>query len=251
MIPALREQVGIQNTLLSIIMKIVTNEGLIQRNARIGQVTSLAGLIILLAATYLNFRNPEQVGLLWAGVLAGFLLSQVGIYFGNRYVRRPRPDELINKALKGLNRRYTLYHYSTPSSHLLVGPAGIWVLSPQHQRGVISYESGRWRQRGGGVFLLLQKIFAQEGLGRPDRKVAEEVSSLERSMRQELGEDEIPQINGAILFTNDAAQIDANGSPVPALHTRKLKDFIRKQAKEKRLSAEKAQRINQLFELEG
>ena len=53
----------------------------------------------------------------------------------------PTPDELIDQALKGLDKKYTLYHYSIPVSHLLVGPAGVWILLPYYQRGTITYKT--------------------------------------------------------------------------------------------------------------
>ena len=144
-------------------MQIITNEKVISRNAKIGQFAGLAGLILLIIGAYFSFQNPEQVGISFGALLIGFALSQVGIYFGNRYARKPRPDQALNKAPKGLNRNYTLYHYASPVSHLLVGPAGIWALFPKFQRGEIVYEKGKWKQKGGGIILAYLKIFAQEG----------------------------------------------------------------------------------------
>jgi len=177
----------------------------------------------------------ERAGQVWPG----FSLSQVGIYFGNRWARRPRPDERLNQALKGLDRSYTIYHYSSPVSHLLVGPAGVWVLLPRHQRGLITYERGRWRQKGGGLGLFYLKLFAQEGLGRPDLDVQGEIEALQRHLQKALPEAELPPIQAALVFTNELAKIEADDAPIPTLPVRKLKEFIRKQAKERRLSAEK------------
>src|SRR3972149_1837136 len=107
-------------------MEIITNERLVRRNARVGQITSLVGLLVLAGGMYISFTQPQLFGLSLAALLVGFALSQIGIYFGNRWSRRPRPDETLSQALKGLDDRYHLYHYETPASHLLVGPAGVW-----------------------------------------------------------------------------------------------------------------------------
>ena len=81
---------------------------------------------MLAGGLYLSFQTTNQlmVTLSFVALLLGFLLSQVGIFFGNRWGRRPGPDELLSAALKGLEDKYTLYHYSTPVYHLLVGSFG-------------------------------------------------------------------------------------------------------------------------------
>lgn len=228
-------------------MKIITNERLIQRNARIGRTASFAGLIVLAGGLYLSFREPDQYRLSLAALLVGFVLSQIGIYFGNRWARSPRPDEILNKALKGLSRSYSLYHYSSPVSHLLIGPAGIWVLFPRTQRGNIVFSRGRWRQTGGGLGLFYMKIFAQEGLGRPDLEISGEVGRVQRALEKELSEDELPEIRAALVFSREDVQIEADEAPIPTLKANNLKTLIRKQAKEKRLPDEKAQTYREIL----
>src|SRR4030065_43049 len=76
--------------------------------------------------------------------------------------------------------------------------AAIWVLIPRYQRGTITYEKGRWRQKGGNLYL---KIFAQEGLGRPDLEIGGEVEAVTRYLKKLLPEREFPQIQAALIFT--------------------------------------------------
>jgi hypothetical protein len=226
-------------------MEIITNESLIRRNARIGQITSIVGLIVLAGGAYISFTQSQQlVPISLAALLVGFALSQIGIYFGNRWSRRPRPDETLNQALKGLDDRYALYHYSTPAAHLLIGPAGVWVLLPRHQRGKITYEEekGRWRQKGGNMYL---KIFAQEGLGRPDLEVGSEINAAEGYLAKILSKDEVPEVQAALIFTNDRAEVEADNAPSPTLHVKKLKDFIRKTAKSKPISMDTVKEIQE------
>jgi hypothetical protein len=227
-------------------MNIETNEKLIRRNARISQVSMISGLVILVGGMVISFRSVEQFGLSLAALILGFILSQIGIYYGNRYGKRPRPDELLNQALKGLDGKYTLYHYLTPADHLLVGPAGIWILMPKSQRGTITYGRGRWRQSGGGLMAAYLKIFAQEGIGRPDLEIQSEISSLEKFLKSRLEEENFPAINAALVFTNEKAnlQIPADDDPPAATLTlNKLKEHIRKFAKGKPISLDKAEQI--------
>lgn len=226
-------------------MDVITNERLIKRNARIGQISSLVGLLILGAGMYISFTQPELFAISLGALLIGFALSQVGIYFGNRWGRRPRPDELLNQSLKGLDGRYKLYHYQSPSSHLLVGPAGVWVILPRHQRGTITYEKGRWRQKGGNLYL---KIFAQEGIGRPDLEINSELDSARQYLSKFFTEDEMPDINALMVFTNDRAEVQADDAPVSTMHVKKVKDFIRKTAKSKPISLDIVKSIQETLE---
>jgi hypothetical protein len=175
-------------------------------------------------------------------LLVGFGLSQVGIYFGNRWGRRPRPDEVLDLALKGLDGRYSIYHYTTPTSHLLVGPAGVWVLMPRHQSGTITYDDNknRWRQKGGNLYL---KIFAQENLGRPDLEVGAEINAITSFLEAQLDEENTPEVSAILVMTNEKCIIDADNAPIPTLEAKKLKDFIRKTAKGKPISLDLVREI--------
>ena len=114
----------------------------------------LGGLAILGAGIYFSFQSPEQVesqfSLMLAALILGFGVTQLGIYFSQRWGRSPRPDEQLNQKLKGLDDRYSIYHYKSPTAHLLIGPSGIWVLIPKYQRGIITYSKNRWRQKSVG-----------------------------------------------------------------------------------------------------
>jgi hypothetical protein len=229
-------------------MIIYTNEKLIKRNARIAQVSMIGGLAVLAGGMVISFRDPARYFNLSLIALAlGFILSQVGIYYTNRFGRKPRPDQLLNLALKGLDSKYAVFHYITSSSHVLVGPSGIWVLLPRYQRGVITYSKGRIRQRGGGVLQSYLKIFAQEGLGRPELDVQNEKESLKTWLTKNLPEDsKFPDIQAALVFTNPSVQIDIPEDaelPAETVILARLKDVIRKSAKAKVLSAERAKAI--------
>jgi hypothetical protein len=226
-------------------MKIYTNEKLINRNRRIGQVTTISSLAVLALGLFLSFQGSSQlITYSFLALILGFILSQVGIYMGNRFGRRPRLDESIDAALKGLDDKYSLIHYGTPVSHLLLGPAGIWVVLPYPQSGTITYQKNRWRQKGGNFYL---KLFAQEGLGRPDLEVASNTADLERFLEKTSPEAEFPPIQTVLVFTNEKVTIDVEDAPTPTLPIKKLKDFIRKTAKETPASMDKINAVTGLF----
>lgn len=220
-------------------MKVVIDEKIIKRNAKIGQILTIVSLVTLGGGMFISFQRPELFGVSVGALLGGFLLSQVGMYFTNRWGRSPRPDEQVSLALKGLDKRYSLYHYRTPVSHLLVGPAGVWSLIPKHQKGTITYQKNRWKQRGGGIIQGYLKIFAQEGIGRPDLEIESDIESIEKYLRKALPEGtELPKIQAALIFSHPEADIQVSEAPYPTLPAKKMKDLIRKTAKGKPISPE-------------
>ncbi|MEW5938765.1 MAG: hypothetical protein AB1750_03825 [Chloroflexota bacterium] len=214
-------------------MKIIRNEKLIKRNSKIGQFTSLAALVVLFGGMYISFTKPEYFTWSIIALIAGFTLTQIGMYFGNRWGRRPRPDEQLDAALKGIPGEYTLYHYSSPVSHLMVGPAGIWVILPYTQKGKVFYHKNRWKGSGGGFLQAYMRIFGQESIGRPDVEAGSEVTALDKFFKKNFAEGEaVPPINVALAFLDPNIEIDAADAPLPTLQAKKLKDYIRKFAKE-------------------
>lgn len=235
-------------------MKIIKNEKLIKRNSKIGQYSSIFGLLIVIGTVFYSvqfMRTPESATqtntfILWGVLFAGIVISQVSMYFGNRWGRRP--DEAMDKALKGLPGDYTLYHYSAPVPHLLVGPAGVWILLPYHLRGVVSYNKNRWRVGGGGFVQSYMRIFGQESIGRPDIEVGSYANALKKHFKQKLeGEQEAPPIYAALIFLDEKVEIHAEGSPLPAMQAKKLKDFLRKASKETHFPPLEMERIKSTF----
>jgi hypothetical protein len=229
-------------------MKIIKNEKLIKRNGQIGQVTSIAALAILGLGMYISFSKPELFSYSIGALLVGFILTQIGMYMGNRYGRSPRPDEKFDAGLKGLPNDFTIHHYSAPVSHLLIGPAGIWILMPYHQRGKMEYRKNRWRMSGGGFMQGYMRLFGQEGIGRPDLEADSEILTLKKFLSKKMEGVEIPEIQSAIIFTSDDVEIEAGDSPIPAMKLKQLKDFMRQKGKEKPIGALALDRVKKVFE---
>ncbi len=214
-------------------MKVVTNTKLIKRNAKIGQYTSIGALVILGIGLYISFKRPDLFFYSLGALVAGFFLSQIGMYYGNRWGRNPRPDEMIDKNLKGLGREYTVYHYVTPASHLLVGPAGVWTIMPHHQSGTIVYTKNRWKTKGGGFLQSYLRLFGQENMGRPEMESDAEIEATKRYLTKKLPEgSQLPDIKSLLLFTSPNVELNVEEAPLPAITPKELKDFLREKSKE-------------------
>lgn len=210
-------------------MIIVRNEKLIKRNHQIGKYSGFISILILAAGMYLSIRYQDQISYSLIALILGFTLSQIGIFYSNRFGRSPRLDEELDAALKGLDDQYALYHYQSPVSHLLVGPAGVWILLPFTQKGKIVYEEkkGRWKKIGGNFYL---RFFAQDSIGDPTKELASARKNLLKALRK-IPELDMPEIKSALVFTNENAVVEAENAPEPTIHARQLKKLIRKEAK--------------------
>lgn len=223
-------------------MHIYRDDQKINLRSKIGKYAGISSLVILGGGMYLSFKFQSQVWYSLIALILGFVLSQISIYFTNQYGRSPRPDQELDDALKGLDDRYALYHYTSPVSHLLVGPAGIWILFPFHQKGKITYqeEKGRWNRKGGNLYL---KFFAQDSIGRPTMEIEAAKDRLATFLEQ-IPEFDLPTLHAALIFTHEEAEVEAENAPSPTLHALQFKKFIRKQEKgERSLSMSKVRTV--------
>lgn len=226
-------------------MKIIRNDTLIKRNSTIGRVTSILGLAMLVGSLGIVWFLPDYFLYAWIAMLLGFLLSQLGIFYGSRYGRRPRPDERLDEAFKGMDDRATLYHYSTKVSHLLVSPSGIWVLLPRMVNGKISWERGRYRNRVKGLFRNYMRMFGQDSMGRPELELNGDIQAIEQELKKKMPDVELPPIQGAFVIMNEMVEIEADEAPYTTVTLKKLKDAVRKNAKVVGLSQLKIDLINE------
>ena len=226
-------------------MQIVTNEKLISGRARLGRWASLLGLGVLLAGLVISFKWPHLVWVTFGCLILGFLLSQIGIYNASRWIREPRADQVLNQALKGLDNRYRLFHYLTPVPHLLIGPPGLFVFVAKPQEGIIRYDGRRWRRAWS--WLRFFNFLGEEGIGNPPKEAEIQVEQLRKWLRKQLPEETLPPITGVVVFIHDAQLELEETPPVPVLPHKKLKQWLRQQAKQR--TALKPAQIEQLTAL--
>jgi len=224
-------------------MRIFTNEILYRRNTRLAFVANLAGMFFLLASVYVLF-SESQLGLYLLFLLAGIVCMQTGAYFG-RWNRRP--DLALNKALRSIDDNYTLYHYTTPVSHMLLGPSGIWILLPRHTRGKISYNQSRrrWTLRTRGFLAR----FGQESIGRPIVEASMEAEALDRFLQKHRRDENHLRIQAALVFVDEGTEVvGAGNAPIPTVGIKKLKQILLKADEKSRLSKAQVRQLNALFE---
>jgi hypothetical protein len=225
-------------------MKVIVNERLVKRQAAIGKWASLIGMGALLAGLFVSWRWSNQITASFGCLIVGFILASIGTYNMNRWVKEPRADQALDKALKGFDNRHLLYHYTLPAVHVLLGPSGLFVFTVKDHHGEIRCEGEKWHHKFNWGRLLL--FFGQEGLGNPTREVRGEMERLRRFLDSRLPEADVP-IEGLIVFTNPRVELELIDPAMPVVSSKKLKNFLR-QLKKERLPAEQRKELAEIFE---
>jgi len=207
-------------------MKQVINEKLINRNKKIGNITSIVGIAILVAGLILNIKpTPSRTLISLGALVVGFIIAQISTYYVARFSRSPRYDEIIADNLSKLNNQYTFYVYKSPVPMLLVGPKGIWVPSTISASGEIYYDK-KWRQRGGS-FLL--KMFGQENIGRPEMDIRNNEKAIVDFLSGLLDKNEIPPVRSILVSMHPKSTIgDIENAPIPIVVPDSVRRNIRK-----------------------
>jgi len=232
-------------------MKIIRNEARMQSLKKRSQVVTLVGFLVLLVGFVIIFLFPENPNALFYQLLAliiGYGLSQYGAYLSHRYGRSPRPDEVLDEAVKTVARTGRMYHFVLPVPHVLLTKAGPVVFILKYQGGKISAQGDIWKQRGIGF----RRFFGQEGLGNPSKEAESSIASLANYIREHAPEvDEVP-IAAMIVFTSkNMADLDVAEADFPAMHASKVKGFLRKEGVGEPLSTEKYESLRKSFDEAG
>jgi hypothetical protein len=228
-------------------MQVITNEKLIRNRARLGRVASFAGLAVLILGLVASFYSQWLLAS-FGCLFVGFVLSQVGIYHANRWVKEPRADQTLDKILKGFDDRYHLYNYVLPAPHVLLAPFGLCVIKLRQQGGSVRCRGGKWHHSIGWRRLLY--LFGQEGVGNPTKEVQAEVEKLRRFLARRLPEDGVP-IEGMVVFTNPQVDLETENPTVPVLDGKQFKSFLRNHSKERPIPGSQRKQLAGILAGEG
>ena len=228
-------------------MIVLRDETRIARLKKIGQYASLIGFVVLIGALILGFVDPERYLFLQVLALpAGWLLTQVGLYMAHRYLRDPRPDEVLDDTLRKVGRDGRLYHYMLPAQHVLLTRAGVVVFVTKYQVGDISVEDDDWEQKGVSLF---RKLFSQESLGNPTKEAERSVSAIANYIHKHAPEIEEVPVGAIIVFTTkDSGELDLDDSRIPAMHYTKLRGYFKQEVQGPSIPNEKYEALRAAFD---
>jgi hypothetical protein len=91
--------------------KTIVDQNKINRREKISNVVSLAGMLLTVGCAGYSIIRPDLLNGLLIGIVAGECISMAGIYYANRWFKKPRPEVSLDQALKGLSENHRIYHY--------------------------------------------------------------------------------------------------------------------------------------------
>jgi hypothetical protein len=208
-------------------MRAEVNQSLLASRAKWAKILSFGGMGCLVASVALVNTRPE---LAWAILLAGLITSTAGSHLASRYMREPRAEEALQKALKGFDDHHVLYSFLLPIEHVLVTPSGVWAILVRKQPGQFSYDGRRWRQRFS--FSRLFSFLGEPGLGRPIRDLEYAIARVRERVADagttEGGPAGVP-IEGVVVFADPRASVEVKGTSCPVVTLDNLTGFFRRE----------------------
>ena len=207
-------------------MRVYNNERIIRRRARVAQIANLGGMAVLAAGLVISLTKPEWALFTLVFLIIGVIASQYGIATAYRYARKPRLDEELASALKGLDDRYRLYNYVLPAYHVLLSPKRVYALVAKGIGGRIICEGRRFRHAGRFSLGRLLRFFSPEFLGDPVREAEWDKAAVEEWIRQHVDGVGVT-VEPLIVFLNPRAELEIRNPEVRAVRAKNLKSALR------------------------
>jgi hypothetical protein len=204
-------------------MRVVTNESLIKSKAGMVRNAMTVGLVMLAVAAVAAFQ-PRYVAYAYASLLISFPLVNWGGRGAAKWLRSPRPDQVIAKTLKSLEHSCQLFCYVLPAENVLLCRAGLFVLCVKTLDGAIVCRGAKWRRR-----LRLSQLLAvlyDERLGNPTRQARRQAEKLHAFVAAHLPEVNVT-VRPIVVFTSPQATLEVVEPAVPAMLVRDLKAHLR------------------------
>lgn len=209
----------------------------------LGRAFFFGGLIVLGGGFVYSLGRDEALFEVLVAAIVGTLLAQVGLPLINKWNPDRRVDRALNAALKGLDDRWTLLHYLPGTEHALIGPPGVMTLIPRDEEGRIEYDPQEesWVQdkpRSG----LLRRGGRRE-IGGLEKQAQTKTGRLAQHFGDHAAGEASPE--AVLVFMSDEADVNVDPltAPVPSVHHKKLKDWLRRQPRGESPPAEAVERL--------
>lgn len=204
-------------------MRLTTNEKLIQQRSSWARYLTFIGMALLLASLVTSFTT-DYIALAYGTLLGGFVVAMAGSYLANKWLRPPRADLALEKALKGFDNKHHLYNYLLPAEHVLVAPSGVWVFKTKYHDDDIVCKNGKWNRPW--KWSRLFGAWAQEPLGDPIAELREDIQKIQRLLAARM--DSAVPVDGYVVFTHPLARLNIDDPTLPVVMVSDLKDTLRK-----------------------
>jgi len=219
-------------------MRVVINQSLLNRNRQLSHILffiSLAGMGI---GFFYSWTRPadQATGQITCLILPLLLLMTItSVRMANHWIREPRPVPVLDEALKGLGKQYTIYHHVLPAPHVLVGPYGVYTLDTVWQDKKYRVQGKKWRGDEG----LLRKIngyMRQDLVGNPFQDALFQAGQMQRLVDKVQPESGI-QVQPLVVMISPNAHVELDDPLLPVLYAdAKKKPSLRQYVRDQQLA---------------
>jgi hypothetical protein len=224
-------------------MRTITNEEMVLRGGRLGQLATFFASVMVLGALLVSFT--EYRIMTFVLIAFGVAMWTVGARGQGQATREPQFVRKLTETLSEFDDRYRLYHHVLPVDHVLLTPHGVFVLVLRGLDGRIRCFKDKWVRD-----LTLRRalrFFSEESLGNPTKEMLQDVERLRKYIEEHAPEVNA-EIQGLVVFLNPEAHLEVTTASVPVLPLRRLKSHIRKASAPSELPAETLSALTKLFE---
>jgi hypothetical protein len=217
-------------------MRVVTNEGHINRNRQISHIlffVSLIGMGLGFVFTWTSSPSSQNSQLTCLVLPLLLLMTLASVRLANIWVREPRPERVLNEAFKGLGKKYTIFHHVLPAPHVLIGPEGVFTLTTVWQEHVYRVKGKRW-YGDEGLFRKINGYMRQDLLGNPFQEAAFHLQRTQKLV-DSVAPDSSVEVQPVIVFINPKASFESEDPIIPVVYADpkkkpSLRQFLREQA---------------------
>jgi hypothetical protein len=209
-------------------MKIYIDRDKVNSRATLANAASVGGMLLLLASVLAPLFISGLARFALVFLFVGGATSMTGIYLANRWVRKPRPEDSLDKALKPFDDNYRLYHYpDSPSDHVLLTPTGVVAMEVVNLAGTFAHRKGRWKESMTMGRAL--RYLVEPRVGDPILLEHALSGELQRWFRDNLKTGFNVPVRVLTVFTHPAVQLELDDGSVPALMVGKLRKQVASQ----------------------
>jgi hypothetical protein len=236
-------------------MRVVINEAQVERNRKISHALffiSLAGMGIGFFYTWTQPADSSQISCLILPVLLFMTLTSVRM--ANNWIREPRPVQVLAESLKGLGKKYTIFHYLLPAQHVLIGPEGVFVIVTVWQDRAYRVEGAKWRGDE-GLLRRLNGFMRQDLIGNPFAEAQFQAQQMQKLV-DKVAPDRGIEVQPLVVFINPAGSFEAEEPAFPVLYADSKKEpslrgYLRRQkdADRETLTLDDIDRIDEMYGL--
>jgi len=230
-------------------MKVVTNTKLVESRTKWARrIAPLTMLFLLggLVTNFLSISQPEYFRPTLILLALGFISAIFSSSLVNNWVREPRPDQVLGQLLKKFGNDYILFNYTTPVSHVLLGPDALYTIVVKRHDGTVTVNGRRVSRKF--TWRRFFRLLGDEGLGAPITEAENQTHKLGKFLKDNLnGSEEMPEIKPMVLFSNKDLNISITDPAIPVVSSSDFKSYLREQGKNRTISTAQRKQLAQVL----